>query len=112
MDPAAEPAARRTRTRRPAVDVSRPTDVAGLVGRYYSPELDTIYEIVVEGGMARVRAGRGLDQALSSAGVDTFTAGSMTFRMMRADDGSVDGFSIDAGRVQHLEFMRVEGGGP
>lgn len=112
MGPAPEQAARRPRARRPDVDGSPPTEVAGLVGRYYSTELDTTYEIVVEGGMARVRAGRGIDQALSPAGIDTFTAGSMTFRMMRGDDGRVYGFSVDAGRVQHLEFMRVEGGGP
>ena len=93
------------------MDASTPTDVAGWVGRYYSTELDTTYEIVVEEGLARVRAGRGIDRALSPAGIDTFTAGSLTFRLTRGDDGRVDGFSLDAGRVQHLEFKRVVGGG-
>lgn len=112
MEPVAEPAARRSRVRRPDVDGSTPTDVAGWVGRYYSTELDTTYEIVVEEGLARVRAGRGIDQALSPAGIDTFTAGSLTFRLTRGDDGRVDGFTLDAGRVQHLEFIkRVVGGG-
>jgi len=111
MSEPSQSAARRPRAGRagrPETGRVSATDIVDLVGRYYSPELDTTYEIVSEAGVVEVHAGRGIDRVVIPAGADTFRAGSLTLRVERGSEGQVVGLSVDAGRVQHVRFTRMD----
>ncbi len=86
-------------------------DRTRYAGSFYSPELNTTYRILEEGGTGlTLHAGR-LDPATllaESGGVLTSERG-MTFRFSALADGRYQGLMVDAGRVRNLRFTRVEG---
>ena len=110
MEPAPDADGRLVRAGRPAGGPAVRVDLSRLAGRYYSAELDTTYEIRIGNGEAKLRAGRGMDLALTPTDPDTFRAGSLTLHVNWAGGGRAQGFSVDAGRVQHLEFTRIDEG--
>jgi len=88
------------------VEPARP-DVAALgayTGSYYSPELDTIWKIVVKDGKL-VGSARALGEtALEPAMPDVFQgSGLLRFRRI---GGRVSGFDVDAGRMFGIRFER------
>lgn len=80
-------------------------------GSFYSPELNTTYRILEEGGTGlTLHAGR-LDPATllaESDGVLTSERG-LTFRFSALAGGRYQALMVDAGRVRNLRFTRVEG---
>ena len=85
------------------------TNVDDYVGSYYSEELDVEYVFSRNEEALRLQVGRGIDGELLRVGQDTLVFRGRTFRFSR-DQGRVSGFEIDAGRVQHVVFVRVESG--
>ena len=80
-------------------------------GSFYSPELNTTYRIVEEGGAAlTLHVGR-LDPAALLAESDGVLASErgMTFRFSQLADGRYQAMMVDAGRVKNLRFARAEG---
>ena len=85
----------------------RAADLAALAGTYASPELDTSWRLVAEGGQLFVRH-RGLPEtALTPTVRDAFTVEGMNLTFRRGARGKVDGFTLDAGRVRGVVFTRL-----
>jgi len=85
------------------------TNIDDYVGSYYSEELDVEYEFSRSDERLGLRIGRRLRVELLRIGVDTLVARGRTFRFGRSG-GRVTGFEVDAGRVQHVAFVRRESG--
>ena len=85
------------------------TNIDDYVGTYYSVELDVEYELSRNDERLGLRIGRGLRVELLRIGEDTLVARGRTFRFRRSS-GRVTGFEVDAGRVQHIAFVRRESG--
>jgi CubicO group peptidase (beta-lactamase class C family) len=104
-----------------AAEPWRPDDLSDYVGRYYSDEIETFYEIRLEtpeGDDAEPRlvmhqlwAG---DRPMSATpDEDTFTAaGGLTMQFERDRHGEVTEFYADVTRTRDVRFVRVEAGGP
>jgi len=84
------------------------SDPSPYVGTFHSPELDVDYVFSVDDGVLTLRAGAGIDSPVVRVSGDTLRAGPLTFRFERTE-GRVTGFELDAGRVVHVRFRRVEG---
>ena len=82
------------------------SDPSPYLGTYYSPELDVNYEFVNTDGSLVVQMGSNAESELQRISGDTLVAGSRTFRFSR-ERGGVTGFELDAGRVVHLRFRRL-----
>jgi CubicO group peptidase (beta-lactamase class C family) len=77
-----------------------------LTGRYYSDELNAVYEIAVSGSTLTMKRPRGKPEALTLRDAVTFggTVGRLRFTL--GPDGRAERFVLDAGRVQNLKFVR------
>ena len=93
----------------PTPDPGPVTNVDDYVGSYYSPELDVEYRLSRNEEALRLRVGQGIDGELRRAEEDVFVLGRFTLRFTR-ESGRVTGFEVDAGRVQHVAFIRGESG--
>jgi CubicO group peptidase (beta-lactamase class C family) len=82
-----------------------PARLAELAGEYHSEEVGATWLVAVDGDRL-VLTGGGARRGLTSQGGDRFTAGSQTLRFERSAAGRVTGFSLDAGRVRNLRFVR------
>ena len=91
---------------RERTEPSEINDPSPYLGTYYSPELDVNYEFVNTGGSLVVHMGSNAESELQRISGDTLAAGSRTFRFSR-ERGGVTGFELDAGRVVHLRFRRL-----
>ena len=85
------------------------TNIDDYVGSYYSEELDVEYEFSRSDERLGLRIGRRLRVELLRVGMDTLVARGRMFRFGRSG-GRVTGFEVDAGRVQHVAFVRRESG--
>jgi len=89
-----------------------PEQLAEYGGSYYSEELGTSYEIVVQDGALFARHRRYDDVALTPGPQDEFS-GELWFlrgiRFTRGPDDRVTGFLVTSGRVRNLRFDRVDG---
>ena len=92
--------------RRERMEPSEINAPSPYLGMYYSPELDVNYEFVNTGGSLVVHMGSNAESELQRSSGDTLAAGSRTFRFSR-ERGGVAGFELDAGRVVHLRFRRL-----
>ena len=92
----------------------RPTaaEFAAYAGRYYSPELETVYTLTAEGDSLVARHRRHGRIPLAAAEVrDEFRGGPWYFgrvRFERGADGRVTGLRTSGGRVRDLWFERQE----
>jgi hypothetical protein len=90
-----------------------PGDLAAYAGDYFSPELETLYRVVVtdDGLVARhVRHG---DIRLEAVDQDLFSGSQWFFGRVaftRADSGAVEGFRLTGNRVRDLWFVRLAEG--
>ncbi|MHC5062968.1 MAG: serine hydrolase domain-containing protein [Planctomycetota bacterium] len=94
-----------------ALDVAEdPIDRTSWAGRYYSPELEAFYEIVVEEDRIYAKHRRHGKIPLKPSGKDQLAGGEFYFRkvVFEREDGEVTGFRLSGGRVQDLKFLRVE----
>jgi len=85
---------------------SEVSDPSSYLGTYYSPELEVNYEFTNTDGSLVVHMGPNAESELQRISGDTLAAGSRTFRFSR-ERGEVTGFELDAGRVVHLRFIRL-----
>jgi hypothetical protein len=102
-EPSLEPEERGERAVRSEV-----SDPSPYLGTYYSPELDVNYEFTNTDGSLVVHMGSDAESELQQISGDTLAAGSRTFRFFRQRE-AVTGFELDAGRVVHLRFSRLNG---
>jgi CubicO group peptidase (beta-lactamase class C family) len=93
--------------------MSAPPDLAPFAGRYHSADLDTIYEVTVDGQALVVRRPRVNALVLTPIAADTFAAasGSPVVSFQRTS-GQVTAMTISMGRVRRLPFTRVGGPSP
>lgn len=92
----------------PAPDLER---LRAYPGRYYSPELDAVYRIGLDGDTLRLEVGNRLDGALqATAEAGVFERSSLTLRFPANPGERASGFEVDAGRVRGIGFERVADG--
>ena len=84
-------------------------DLTTFVGRYFSNELETFYELTVENGRLVIRHRRFGPVALTRINADTFSGtlpvSQIVFR--RDAQGNVTGFDAGNGRARGIAFMKV-----
>ena len=77
-----------------------------LAGRYYSDELDALYEIAVSGSTLTLTRPRAKPETLTASDAVTFRATVGRLRFTLGPDGRAERFVLDAGRVQNIAFVR------
>jgi len=92
-----------------AVDKAAAVDLANYAGRYFSEELETFYDLSVEGGQLVIRHRRFGPVALTHTNGDSFSAtlpvSSVVFQ--RDAQGNVTGFEAGNGRARGIVFKKV-----
>ena len=85
--------------------VPTPAALRAYEGEYHSEELDATYRIrLTQDGLTLARRlGSGI---LRASGADRFTLGSHTFQFQRGPGGAITGFTVEAGRVRNIRFVR------
>jgi hypothetical protein len=87
--------------------VSDSETITGLVGDYYSSELDVTYHVALRHADLVLSARHKPAEPLVPAGPDTFRAGEVTLHFERNSPGGVAArFTLDAGRVRGIRFER------
>lgn len=87
-----------------------PTEMQAYTGVYYSPELETRYEVLIENNALVARHRRHGDIALRPHQPDNFRATPFYFSQIRFErdaTGRVTGMRVSAGRVRNLLFTRL-----
>jgi len=77
-----------------------------LAGRYYSDELDALYEITVSGSNLTLKRPRAKPEILTARDAVTFSGAVGRLRFTVGPDQRAERFVLDAGRVQNLAFVR------
>ncbi len=78
-----------------------------FTGRYLSRELETFYEIVLDGEGLVAKHRRLDDIALEPGEEDTFSGENLVFGFERDRNGQVIGFYLSNGRTRNVRFERV-----
>ena len=79
-------------------------------GRYYSPELDTHYEIEIEDGTLVARHFSNGSINLTEVEIDKFNGSTWYFSQVeftRNEDGAISGMLISSGRVRNVKLNKV-----
>jgi CubicO group peptidase (beta-lactamase class C family) len=106
LAPVSEEPSLEAEDRRARAEPSEISDPSPYLGTYYSPELDVNYEFTNTDGSLVVHLGSNAESELQRISGDTLVAGNWTFRFSR-EGSEVTGFELDAGRVVHLRFRRL-----
>lgn len=106
LAPVSEEPSLQAEDRRERTEPSEISDPSPYLGTYYSPELDVNYEFTNTDESLVVHMGSNAESELQRISGDTLAAGSRTFRFSR-ERGEITGFELDAGRVVHLRFRRI-----
>lgn len=80
---------------------------ADYLGRYRSPELEVVVEVVERDGRLMVTRRPAGALPLTPAYADGFSGPGQSLRFSRDRNGRVNGFRVFAGRVRGLEFERL-----
>lgn len=84
----------------------KPEELAAFAGTYYSDEIDTTYDLFVEGGALKVRFRPAMRFNLAPIYEDAFEGDGNVLRFTRGPAGGITGFLVYAGRVRHLRFTK------
>jgi len=87
------------------------TELNEFAGKYYAKELDARYVVLVQDGKLILRRKRSRDLSLYAMFADAFmneNLGTLTFA--RDSRNRVEGFTLNAGRVKHIRFLRQSEG--
>ncbi len=84
-----------------------PADLESFVGRYFSEELETFYDFIVEEEKLTAQQRRLDDVTLSPGDEDRFSGSELNFSFERDRNGIVIGFYLDNGRTRDVRFERV-----
>ncbi|HEY2374554.1 MAG TPA: serine hydrolase domain-containing protein [Gemmatimonadaceae bacterium] len=110
MGPAREPqvAGRRSReVTQAAAPALGSAELAMYPGDYYSDEVDATYHIGVVDGALVLSARHVPSQQLVPTAVDTYrTANGLTLHFERVSGAAPSAFTVEAGRVRNIRFMR------
>ena len=101
----------RSEMRRMRPHAPGPAELEAYVGRYYSPELETVYTVVVEGDRLIARHRRHGDVVLTPEEPDAFGSdqwffGNVAFE--RDERGAVTGMRVSSGRVRNLWIEKLD----
>jgi CubicO group peptidase (beta-lactamase class C family) len=78
-------------------------------GRYYSDELDTLYDLTLKAGALHVQAGHNEELPLLPQIKDFFSAGGIAgIQFVRDAGGAIAGFKVFTGRVLNLKFSKLK----
>ena len=80
--------------------------LAQLAGRYYSEELNALYEITVSGSALTLKRPRASPEILTARDAVTLSGTVGTLRFTVGANGRAEKFVLDASRVQNLAFVR------
>ena len=86
--------------------VLTPEQMKDYTGEYYSDELQVTYQLYVKQGKLYAQIGKKDKIELNVMTKDTFAGAMFTGTFERNVDGHITGFSLDAGRVKNLKFVR------
>ena len=82
-----------------------------FAGTYYAKELDARYVVLVQDGKLILRRKRSRDLELYAMFADAFMNENLgTLRFARDSRNRVAGFTLNAGRVKHIRFLRQSEG--
>lgn len=81
-------------------------DLLSYSGLYYSPELDVNYELMLKEEKLHLKIGFNSPEELTPIPNDEFLVGNRMLRFERDQNGELEGFRLDAGRVTNLKFMK------
>ena len=82
--------------------------LASYVGRYYSREIDTAYELVARGDSLVAVSRRGAEYPLQPVSADVFQSRDIgTVRFERDRENRIAAMRVTTGRVRRLEFERM-----
>lgn len=84
----------------------KPEELTAFAGTYYSDEIDTTYDLFVEGGALKVRFRPAMRFTLAPVYEDAFEGDGNVLRFTRDPAGGITGFLVYAGRVRHLRFTK------
>jgi hypothetical protein len=87
--------------------VLTPAKLAEYAGNYRSDEVDATHTWKVEKGQLVLYANDRRLGVLEPSYKDGFTRGSSVIDVVRDARGRITGFVLEAGRVRHLRFTRV-----
>ena len=82
------------------------SELAAFAGDYYSDELDVTYHLAMKDGALTVAFRATPERTLEPFRTDTFRMGGQVFTFHRDAAGRPVGFEVEAGRVQHMRFVR------
>ncbi len=95
-------------TRVPGMEEAEDAEaLADFEGRYFSDEIETFFQIVLEDGELVMKQRRLDDATLEPGQPDTFSGGGFTFRFERDRNGQAIGFYLSNGRTRDVRFGRV-----
>jgi CubicO group peptidase (beta-lactamase class C family) len=83
--------------------------LAELAGRYASAELDTTWRLAVDGGKLYIRHRGMSDEPLEPTVTDAFRGDGIGLTFTRGAGKRPTGFTLDAGRVRGVAFVRQPG---
>jgi hypothetical protein len=93
---------RRLERWRPSAD-----ELAALAGRYHSDEIDSTYDLAVDGDGLTLSALRFEPLKLTPADRDAFDSPMLRMNVVRDSAGAPTGFTVAAGRVKGLPFRKL-----
>jgi len=83
-----------------------PAQLEQYMGDYYSDELQATYKVVLDGGKLYFQHKGAPENPLAAVNRDVFTVRSMRVNFKRDTQSRVTGFTLDAGRVINLQFVK------
>ena len=108
MGPKAERQVADRRSREVALEAQpNPAELAVYAGDYYSDEVDATYHLAVENGALVLSSRHIAAQKLVSTAPDLFRTGNgLTLRFERSGGTQPTAFTVEAGRVRNIRFVR------
>jgi Beta-lactamase len=82
------------------------TQLAEYAGEYFSEELNVTYTLKFEGDKLHYHRTRTSLTNLTPVIKDTFAASSLQFNFLRDSQQRISGFTVNAGRVRNLRFVK------
>lgn len=98
-------------TKYTAVDKQTDQQLQQYTGRYYCPEVDCTYAIVLKDHQLLLTNAKYNDAKLTLSARDHLTNNNWWMNhllMIRDKQGKINGFHVNSGRIMHLKFNKVE----
>ncbi len=86
-------------------------DINAFTGKFYSPELETAYTLLVKDGKLIARHQRHPDIELTASKADLFTGNAWFFgqvEFVRNGEGQITGIKVSSGRVRGVMFNKTD----